>query len=177
MTFRRVGPLCFYYHGTGGQPTTRLIRAHTGKKDWIVVGMAYAQRGTFQLTPAGMDEEIRVMKEVRGPTAAESRFGSGTHLRGGFQQRGWVSWAFAAERAKFGWGGDFGRRAPVSVRNGAQTVCQKIFRFSCRSRTIGWQLSLRAQGVGLLSGNWEQRWRWRLGVESDTVFPKSGPLG
>ena len=84
-------PAVFYYHGTGGQPTTRLIRAHTGKKDWIVVGMAYAQLGTFQLTPAGMDEEIRVFKEVRNQLQQKAGLDPTRVYVSGFSKGGWVS--------------------------------------------------------------------------------------
>ncbi|MEO1836994.1 MAG: hypothetical protein ABGZ49_16050, partial [Akkermansiaceae bacterium] len=27
-------PAVFYYHGTGGKPTTELMQGHTGNKDW-----------------------------------------------------------------------------------------------------------------------------------------------
>ena len=84
-------PAVFYYHGTGGQPSTRLIRAHTGNKDWIVVGMAYAQRGTFQLTPAGMDEEIRVLKEVRTQLQQRAGLDPTRVYVAGFSKGGWVS--------------------------------------------------------------------------------------
>ena len=84
-------PAVFYYHGTGGQPTTKLIRAHTGEKDWIVVGMAYAQRGTFQLTPAGMDEEIRVLKDVRSQLEQKAGLDPARIYVAGFSKGGWVS--------------------------------------------------------------------------------------
>ena len=45
----RKWPAVFYYHGTGGSPTTDLIRAHTQDKDWIVVGMTYTQGGNLSL--------------------------------------------------------------------------------------------------------------------------------
>ena len=37
----KTWPAVFYYQGTGGKPTTRFITRHTGRQDWIVVGMAY----------------------------------------------------------------------------------------------------------------------------------------
>ncbi|MGJ8724272.1 MAG: hypothetical protein ACSHYB_06930 [Roseibacillus sp.] len=83
-------PSVFFYHGTNGRPSTTLMRAHTGEKDWIVVGMAYARRGTFQLTPVGMDEEVRVLKAVRAELQRRAGLDPARVYLAGQSKGGWV---------------------------------------------------------------------------------------
>jgi len=84
-------PAVFYYHGTSGRPSTSLIRAHAGDEDWIVAGMAYARRGVFQLTPAGMDAEIRILRAVRDQLRERAGLDPGRVYVSGFSKGGWVS--------------------------------------------------------------------------------------
>lgn len=84
-------PAVFYYHGTGGRPSHRLMRGHTGDKDWIVVGMAYAKRGLLELTPTGMDEEQKVFREVRKRLQAEAGLDPTRVYVAGFSKGGWMS--------------------------------------------------------------------------------------
>lgn len=87
----RSWPAVFYYHGTNGRPKTSLIRAHAGNEDWIVVGMGYAQRGTFQLTPAAMEAEVRVLKEVRAELQRRAGLDPARVYISGFSKGGWVT--------------------------------------------------------------------------------------
>ena len=87
----KTWPAVFYYHGTGGRPGTSLIRGHTGDDDWIVVGMGYRKRGTFQLTPAGMDAEVAVLKEVRTILQKRANLDPSQVYVSGFSKGGWVS--------------------------------------------------------------------------------------
>lgn len=84
-------PAVFYYHGTNGRPSTELMRGHAGKEDWIVVGMAYAQRGTFRLTPAGMDDEVAVFRKVKSELQARAGLAPDRVYVAGFSKGGWVS--------------------------------------------------------------------------------------
>ncbi|MBK1825401.1 alpha/beta hydrolase [Haloferula rosea] len=58
-------PAVFSYHGQNGQPNTARTREHTGAEDWIVVGMAYAQRGEHKLSQEALDRELAVLRAVR----------------------------------------------------------------------------------------------------------------
>lgn len=84
-------PAIFYYHGTNGRPSTELLRGHTGGEDWIVVGMAYAQRGTFRLTPAGMDAEVAVFRKVKSELQTRAGLAPERVYVSGFSKGGWVS--------------------------------------------------------------------------------------
>ncbi|MDQ8188832.1 hypothetical protein [Roseibacillus persicicus] len=84
-------PAVFYYHGTNGRPDTSLIRAHTGEDDWIVVGMGYAKRGTFVQTPAGLADEVKVLKEVRARLIERANLDPSRIYLSGFSKGGWVS--------------------------------------------------------------------------------------
>ena len=87
----RSWPAVFYYHGTNGRPRTRLIRGHAGDEDWIVVGMGYAKRGVFQLTPAGMDAEVAVLNEVKKQLEERANLDPERVYVSGFSKGGWVS--------------------------------------------------------------------------------------
>jgi predicted esterase len=84
-------PAVLFYHGTGGRPSTGMIRGHAGEDEWIVVGMAYARRGTFQLTPAGMDAEVKVLRTVRDELEKRAGLDRGRVFVSGFSKGGWVS--------------------------------------------------------------------------------------
>lgn len=84
-------PAVFFYHGTGGRPQVSLMRGHTGEKDWIVVGMAYAKRGLLKLTPTGMDAEQRVFREVQDRLAREVGLDPKRVYVSGFSKGGWMS--------------------------------------------------------------------------------------
>lgn len=84
-------PAVFYYHGTNGRPTTGLIRSHTGDRDWIVVGMAYAKRGVFELTPAGMGAEEAIFHQVRARLMGECGLDPARLYVSGFSKGGWMS--------------------------------------------------------------------------------------
>lgn len=87
----RTWPAVLHYHGTGGRPNTDLIRSHTGRKDWIVVGMGYVREGQFQLTPEGLDAEIRVLEEVRAQLQTRINLDPSRTYVSGFSKGGWVS--------------------------------------------------------------------------------------
>ena len=84
-------PAVFFYHGTNGRPDTSLMRAHTEGKDWIVVGMPYAQRGTFQLTPEGMEAELAIFRKVRAELQKRANLDPKRIYVSGMSKGGWVS--------------------------------------------------------------------------------------
>lgn len=84
-------PAVLFYHGTNGRPTTGMVRGHAGEKDWIVVGMGYARRGTFQLTPAGMEAEVRVLRQVREELKKRAGLDETRVYVAGFSKGGWVT--------------------------------------------------------------------------------------
>ena len=90
----KTWPAVFYYHGTGGRPTTSLIRRHTGENDWIVVGMSYLQRGTFQLKPETMVAEVAVLEKVKKELQERVNLDPARVYVSGFSKGGWMAGLF-----------------------------------------------------------------------------------
>ena len=87
----RTWPAVFYYHGTGGKPTTELIQAHTGNKDWIVVGMTYTQGGNIPATKEYIDKEFQIFTSARRHLAAKWNLDPKRCYAAGFSKGGWMS--------------------------------------------------------------------------------------
>jgi predicted esterase len=96
-------PAVFYYHGTGGHPSTKLIRQHTGPMDWIVVGMTYTFPAAFTQTPENIEKELVILRRVRDRLAKEQGLDPERLYVSGFSQGGWMSGLFfQAERSLAG---------------------------------------------------------------------------
>jgi len=96
-------PAVFFYHGTGGHPTTKMIREQTGTKDWIVVGMAYTKPGNFTYTPENLEAELVILRRTRD--ALQQKYGLDPKRLyvSGFSMGGWMSGMFfQAERSLAG---------------------------------------------------------------------------
>ena len=87
-------PAVFFYHGMGGHPTTRMIRDHTGPRDWIVVGMTFSFDGQFKYTPDNLKKELAILHSVRDQLAAKQGLDPSRLHVSGFSQGGWVSGMF-----------------------------------------------------------------------------------
>ena len=87
-------PAVFFYHGTGGHPTTKMIREHTGAKDWIVVGMTYTRPGPFTYTPENLKRELEVLHRVRDQLAQTKGLDPKRVYVSGFSMGGWMSGMF-----------------------------------------------------------------------------------
>lgn len=87
-------PAVFFYHGTGGHPTTQMIRQHTGPRDWIVVGMAYSQPGAFSYTPENIAKEVAILHRTRDGLAAKYGLDPARLYVSGFSMGGWMSGFF-----------------------------------------------------------------------------------
>ena len=87
-------PAVFYYHGSGGRPSTKMIRQHAGPEDWIVVGMTYTFDGAFTQTPENLEKELKVLRRVRDQLAREQGLDPRRLHVSGFSQGGWVSGLF-----------------------------------------------------------------------------------
>jgi len=57
-------PAIFYYHGMSGIPNTRLINRTIETKGWILVGMAYQQRGAYKINKESIAKELLVLKKT-----------------------------------------------------------------------------------------------------------------
>lgn len=90
----RAYPAIFFYHGTGGHPTTKMIRDHTGSKDWIVVGMTYTKPGPFTYTPENLEKELVVLRRVRDQLAQTKGLDPKRVYVSGFSMGGWMSGMF-----------------------------------------------------------------------------------
>ena len=84
-------PAIFYYHGTGGQPNTSLMRKHVDGREWIVVGMTYYQREKFTYTPETMEKELILLRSVRRNLAAKRGLDQKRCYIAGFSKGGWMT--------------------------------------------------------------------------------------
>ena len=87
----RKWPAIFYYHGTGGRPTTELIQAHTQDQDWIVVGMTYTQEGNLPATAEYIEKEFRIFSSTRRHLAAKWNLDPRRCYVAGFSKGGWMA--------------------------------------------------------------------------------------
>ncbi len=84
-------PAVFFYHGTGGHPTTTMIRSQAGPKDWIVVGMSYIKPGTFTFTPENVKAEVAMMHKVRDLLVKTKGLDPKRLYISGFSLGGWMA--------------------------------------------------------------------------------------
>lgn len=87
-------PAVFYYHGTDGRPSTKMIRQHAGPRDWIVVGMTYTRPGQFKYTPENLKRELTVLRRVRDGLAEKHGLDPARLYVSGFSMGGWMSGLF-----------------------------------------------------------------------------------
>ena len=87
----RKWPAVFYYHGTGGQPTTSFMQAHTRSRDWIVVGMTYTQEGRLPATAEYLEKEFTILASTRRHLAAKWNLDPRRCYVGGFSKGGWMA--------------------------------------------------------------------------------------
>lgn len=87
-------PAVLYYHGTSGKPTTELIRSHTGETGWFTVGMTYAQRGPFTLTPDTLETELTILRSVRHYLINNFNVDQKRTYVAGFSKGGWSAGYF-----------------------------------------------------------------------------------
>ena len=84
-------PAVFYYHGTNGQPNTSLLLQHVDRREWIVVGMSYYQRGRFTLSPENLGKELSLLQSVRKHLEAQYGFDQNRCYVTGFSKGGWMT--------------------------------------------------------------------------------------
>lgn len=84
-------PAAFYYHGLNGKPRTDWLRSHTGPGDWIVVAMAYVQRGSYQVTADALKRQIAAMHKVRDQLAAGHSLDPARVCVVGLSKGGWMA--------------------------------------------------------------------------------------
>jgi predicted esterase len=87
-------PAVFYYHGTDGRPSTKMIRQHAWPRDWIVVGMTYTRPGQFKYTPENLKRELTVLRRVRDGLADKHGLDPARLYVSGFSMGGWMSGLF-----------------------------------------------------------------------------------
>ena len=134
----RKWPAVFYYHGTGGSPTTDLIRAHTQDKDWIVVGMTYTQGGNLPATAEYIEKEFLILTSTRRHLAAKWNLDPRRCYVAGFSKGGWMA-GFLLQH-------DPGLAGAIVLGAGHQFLIRKPARFR-RSKSL-------FVGVGRLDENY-----------------------
>ena len=84
-------PTLFYYHGTGGRPTTSIMRMQAGSEDWIIVGMTYRESGQFQLSPESFAAERKIYHTVRKIVTEKHGADPARIYAAGFSKGGWYT--------------------------------------------------------------------------------------
>lgn len=85
-------PVMFWYHGLEGGPTTEFVKRHTGGRDFVIVGMAYAGQDT-----ARTDKELQAYLSKERATFQWARLWVQQHASvdparcylGGISRGGW----------------------------------------------------------------------------------------
>ncbi len=83
-------PVVFSYHGFNAKPEWKMTRAHTGPKDWIVVGMGYVQRGKYKIEPADLAMEVKAFRYVRDELAKSQGLDLKRVYLAGYSKGGWM---------------------------------------------------------------------------------------
>ncbi|GDX11833.1 hypothetical protein LBMAG57_36050 [Verrucomicrobiota bacterium] len=84
-------PAIFFYPWTRGQADVAMMRAHTGGRDFIIVGMPPRDDAVFNYTPEAVAIEQTALREMRDRLAAEVRLDAGRVFVAGFSKGGWLS--------------------------------------------------------------------------------------
>lgn len=84
-------PTLFWYHGAGGKPDTSMMRHHTRDRDWIIVGMTYYQKGSYQLSPQSLNKTRTLFQSVQQHLKGKYGLDPARCYVGGFSKGGWVS--------------------------------------------------------------------------------------
>ncbi|MGB6221230.1 alpha/beta hydrolase [Haloferula sp.] len=84
-------PAVFSYHGFNGRPNTRSTRAHTGARDWIVVGMSYTQPGKYHLEPEDIAAELKAFRHIRDELARTQGLDLKRVYASGYSKGGWMT--------------------------------------------------------------------------------------
>lgn len=86
---QRAWPLIVFYHGTGGSPTTGMMRHYTREKGFIVVGMAYGSDPMF-FGAENISTETRHIALIRERLGQVVKLDGRVYI-GGFSLGGWTS--------------------------------------------------------------------------------------
>ena len=168
-------PAVFFYHGTGGYPATKMIREHTGPRDWIVVGMTYTRPGPFTYTPENLERELVILRRVRGELAEKQGLDPKRLYVSGFSMGGWMSGMFfQAERSLAGaaiLGG--GHMHEVTPRRGPFPPGTPLFIGAGRKDGV-YPFALKAR---LFFGKLGAEVRMETWDELGNEFPKGGSPG
>jgi dienelactone hydrolase len=90
-TATQAWPAIFFYPWTSGQADVAMMRAHTGGRDFIIVGMPPRDDAVFNYTPEAVTIEQTALREMRDTLAAEVRLDAGRVFVAGFSKGGWLS--------------------------------------------------------------------------------------
>ena len=161
----RTWPAIFYYPGTGEGPDTRLIRHHTGDRDWFVIGMDYVQRGRFTFTRETVADELQIVRSVRQHLSTKYKLDPKRCYLAGFSKGGWISGILLqADRSFAG--------AAILGAGHRDTISDKPARFPKTTSVF--------IGVGRLDGNYPFGLRaitWYRGLGASTTFETWHDLG
>lgn len=86
----RAWPVLFYFHGTGGRASTRLMHHFTSGRDYLIIGMSYAEAGNSSLGGPALEKQVAHLARIREVLAKHVRL-DGRSFVGGFSKGGWMS--------------------------------------------------------------------------------------
>jgi predicted esterase len=84
-------PVLYFWPGPSGAPTTRTVSPACGKKDWIIVGMAYTQKELLQVSSERIAAEVAAFERARPIVEGEYAVDRRRVYVGGYFTGGWVA--------------------------------------------------------------------------------------
>ena len=96
----RKFPVVFNYPGTNGSPNTRIPKAYTLGRDFVIVGLQYATKGKSKLTRDYLEIEIAALRAIRTELAGKLSIDPARSYVGGFSKGGWFASEFAEATMK-----------------------------------------------------------------------------
>jgi predicted esterase len=87
-------PAIFFYHGMGGSPDTSLLRRFTDGRDYVVVGMSYAEAETTPRSPQEQERylrrELEHFRAARNWLTAHASIDETRLIMAGVSKGGWT---------------------------------------------------------------------------------------
>ena len=84
-------PAIVYFHGTGGEPNASFIHKATGRKSYILVGMAYRNKDRYTYTDEEISDELGLLGALKKTLVGSLSVDPQRIYVAGFSKGGWHS--------------------------------------------------------------------------------------